>query len=436
VLVLILFVLTFSTTDRYIVSILVDDLKRDLSLSDRQLGWILGPSFTIVYSLAVLPLARWADRGVRRNIIALGLFAWSFFTATTAAVTSFAQLFLARMAVGIGEASASPASQSLISDLVPPERRARGISVISIGGVTGLALGMAGGGWISEHYGWRWAFAAAGLPGIALAVLFRFTVREPVRTGGRATPAEASHWWDDTRSLFALSSFGWIVAAHIVAMFFSAGKNSWEPAFLIRVYEMGTAAAGTWYLLITPLPAMFGIYLGGWLSDRWSRSDPRARLWVPLLSQLLSIPPLYLFFVWPREDVIALPLVGVELPVSFLFSALGSVIGAGYTAPLLATAQDLAPPRLRALAAAVMSLTAAALGSAFGPIAVAELSTLFAASSGDLAVRWALVAILIVPAIGALVCALGTRSLARDLAHARQRAEVRSVVAAAAPSAG
>lgn len=419
VLVLILLVLTFSTTDRFIVSILADDLKRDLALSDRQLGWILGPSFTIVYSLAVLPLARLSDRSVRRSIIAAGLFAWSLCTAATAFVSSFAQLFLARMAVGIGEASASPASQSLISDLVPPERRARGISVVSIGGVTGLALGMAGGGWVSEHFGWRWAFAAAGVPGLALALLFRLTVREPARSGARAEQGESGHWWNDTRSLFAVSSFGWLVAAHAVAMFFSTGKNAWEPAFLRRVYEMGPAAAGAWYFLITPLPAMFGIYLGGWLCDRWSRSDPRARMWVPLLSQLLSIPPLYLFFVWPREDVVALPMIGAEIPVSFFFSALGSVIGAGYTAPMLSTAQELAPPRRRALAAAVMSLTGAALGAAFGPMAVAELSTLFEPTAGAEAVRWALVATLVVPAAGAIVCALGARSLARDLARAR-----------------
>jgi MFS family permease len=421
VLVLILFVLTFSTTDRFIVSILVDDLKRDLGLSDRQLGWILGPSFTVVYSLSVLPLARLADRSVRRSIIAAGLFAWSLFTALTGFVNSFAQLFLARMAVGIGEASASPASQSLISDLVPPERRARGISVVSIGGVTGLALGMAGGGWVAEHYGWRWAFIAAGVPGLALGVLFRLTVREPARSGARAVPGEAGHWWSDTRALFAQSSFGWLVAAHIVATFFSTAKNSWEPAFLRRVYEMGPAAAGTWYFLITPLPAMFGIYLGGWLCDRWSRVDPRARMWVPLLSQLLSIPPLYLFFVWPHDDVVLLPRIGVELPIAFIFSAIGSVIGAAYTAPMLATAQELAPPRMRALSAAVMSLSGAALGAAFGPMAVAELSTYFAPTHGNEAVRWALVATLVVPVLGAIVCALGARSLAGDLERVRAR---------------
>src|SRR5262245_6640069 len=155
VLLLIAVVMLFSTVDRYVVSILAEDMKRDLGLDDRQLGWILGPSFTIVYSIAILPLARWADLGVRRNIVVLGLAVWSLFTTLTAWVQGFARLFLMRMGVGIGEASASPALHSLVSDTVPPEQRGRGLSWISIGAVLGLAVGTAGGGWINEFWGWR-----------------------------------------------------------------------------------------------------------------------------------------------------------------------------------------------------------------------------------------------------------------------------------------
>lgn len=427
---LILLVMTFSTVDRFVVSILADDLKRDLGLTDRQLGWILGPSFTLVYSAAVLPIARLADRGTRRTIIAAGLFAWSLFTAATAGVQSFAQLFVMRMAVGIGEAAAGPASQSLISDSVPPERRARGLSVISIGAVAGLALGMAGGGWVSEAWGWRTAFVLAGLPGIGLAVLFRWTVREPERRASRGSAiaaAGASSWLEDCRYLFSLPTFRWMILAHACALFFSIGKNSWEPSFLRRVYELGPAAAGTWYFLITPLPGALGIFLGGWLSDRWSERDPRARMWVPALSQLACIPFLYAFLVWPADHTLALPLGLPALPVSFLFSAVGSVIGAAYSAPYLSTVQDLAPLRMRATAAAVLSLSGAALGSALGPLAVAELNLYFAASYGDEAVRWALVAILVVPVLCAAGSVRAARTLEADLAatHAEAAGGVR-----------
>ena len=122
---MIVVVMMLNTIDRNIISILLDDVKADLALSDQQMGWILGPSFTLVYAISVLPLARWADQGVRRNIIALGLGAWSLFTIATGWVQGFVQLFVMRMGVGIGEASASPAIQSLVSDTVPPEQRSR-----------------------------------------------------------------------------------------------------------------------------------------------------------------------------------------------------------------------------------------------------------------------------------------------------------------------
>jgi MFS family permease len=362
---------------------------------------------------------------VRRTIIAAGLFAWSLFTAAHAWAQSFVQLFVLRMAVGIGEASAGPASQSLISDSVPPENRARGLSVISIGAVAGLALGMAGGGWASEYFGWRAAFVIAGVPGLALAILFRFTVREPARGASERRAHEAggsSGWLSDSRHLLSLPAFRWLLIAHACAIFFSIGKNSWEPTFLRRVYDMGPAAAGTWYFLITPLPSALGIFLGGWLSDRWGRRDVRARMWVPALTQLACIAPNWAFFVWPAGHVIALPAGLPDFPIAFAWSIVGSLIGGAYTAPMLSTAQDLAPPRMRATAAAILSLSAAATGSAFGPLVVGELNVLFAPQHGDEAVRWALVAILVVPALTTLFSLIGARRLGADLAQARAEA--------------
>jgi MFS family permease len=425
VIALILLVMLFNTVDRYIVSILLEDIKVDLELDDRQLGWILGPSFAIVYGLAVLPLARWSDRGVRRSIIAGGLFVWSLFTTATGAAQSFVQLFALRMGVGIGEAAASPASQSLISDLVPPERRGRGLSVISIGAVLGLAVGMAGGGWVSEIWGWRTAFVAAGVPGLVLALWFRVSVREPRRGASERRVAAGeggSGWLDDCRYLLSLPSFRWLVVAHAIALFFSIGKNMWEPTFIRRVYDMGSGAAGTWYFLTSPLPSALGIFLGATLSDRWIRHDPRGRIWVPVIGQLACLPFLFAFLVWPEDHRIGLPGGLPALPVAFLWSIAGSILGAMYSAPYLSAVQELAKLRMRATAAAVFSISGSAIGSGLGPLVVGDLNERLAVTYGDQAVRWALVWLLLSLVACAVTTLLAARSFPDDLERSREDA--------------
>jgi MFS family permease len=417
---LIVAVMMLSTVDRYIVSILLDDIKSDLHLSDRQLGWILGPSFTIIYALSVFPLARWADRGVRRNIIALGLAVWSLFTLLTAFTHSFLQLFVMRMGVGIGEASASPASQSLISDTVPTAQRARGLSMLSLGGVLGLAVGMAGGGWINELWGWRAAFLIAGAPGVLVALVFRLTVREPRRgaiEGRDAAGEQAGSWLSDCRYLLSLPSMRWLLIANAFAMLYTTGKGAWEPTFIRRVYEMGSGAAGTWYFLTTPLPSLFGIFLGGWLCDRWSRRDVRAHLWVPAISTLGASPFMIAFLLWPADHQIVLPLVGQTMPVAFLFSVVGSILGALYSAPFLATVQGLARLRMRASAAALFSLTGSGIGSGLGPLIVGDLNVRFLDRYGEGGIRWALAWLTVAFVLTGLTSLWCARHLPRDLAR-------------------
>jgi len=174
-------VYTFNFIDRQLLVILQEPIKADLGLSDTQLGLLTGFAFAVFYVVCGIPIARWADKSVRRSIIALSLAVWSFMTAVSGFTQNFFQLLLARMGVGVGEAGGSPPAHSMISDIFKPKFRATALSVYSVGIYIGILFGFMLGGWIAEFFGWRRAFLVVGLPGILLALVVRFSVQEPIR---------------------------------------------------------------------------------------------------------------------------------------------------------------------------------------------------------------------------------------------------------------
>lgn len=406
----------FNNVDRTVLSILVEPIKKDFDMSDTQMGAAMGLAFTIVYTLTALPVARWADFGVRRSIVAGALLIWTGFTAVTALVQNFTQLFLARMGVGIGEAGGIAPSLSLLSDYLPPERRGRGLSVVSMGAVTGMGLGMVVGGWINEVWGWRWAFVAAGVPGMALAGVVRLTVREPARGGSeKGVPLLGRDSLSRVfKHMLGMPTYVCIVVANAFAIFAVMGRNLWEPSFIIRSYEMGTADAGLWYFLTSPMPSMLGIYLGGMFADRFAVRDHRWYMWVPAIGQAISIPLLCAFLLWPASDRVSLPFGLPEIPVAFLFSVVGSVFSTFFTAPFLATIQSLAMLRMRAMAAAMSSTVSSFVGMCAGPLLVGVLSDGFEVRFGQEALRYSLLVPTIAP-IGSIVfCLLGARTIRSD----------------------
>ncbi|MCE2391231.1 MAG: MFS transporter [Proteobacteria bacterium] len=415
-----LLVMVFNNLDRTILGILVEPIKRDLSMSDTQMGAAMGVAFTLVYSLLALPVARWADHGVRRSIVAIGLLCWSGFTAATAMVQSFTQLFLMRMGVGIGESAGTAPTLSLLSDYVPPRQRGRGLSVVSLGAITGMGLGMMIGGLINEVWGWRAAFVVAGLPGMGLALLLRLTVAEPPRGASETgRSAESGTTWEAVRYLFGTPTYRFILIANSFSLFAAMGRNLWEPSFIIRIYDMGTFWAGSWYFLTSPLPSMLGIFLGGYFADRLAPRDQRWYLWVAAIGQAISVPILLAFLLWPETHRVSL--IFFDVPFAFVLSFVGSVFGSWFTAPFLATIQGIAKLRMRAFAAAISTLVTSFVGLLAGPLLVGMLSDAFAARFAEEALRYSLLVPTAAPLLSALVCLIGASSVPRDLARAREQ---------------
>jgi MFS family permease len=409
-------VMVFNTVDRTVLSILVEPIKAEFGMSDTEMGAAMGLAFTIVYTLTALPVARWADFTVRRSIVAGALLIWSGFTLATSLVQNFTQLFLARMGVGIGEAGGTAPSVSLLSDYVPPERRGRSLSVVSMGAVTGMGLGMVVGGWINEEWGWRWAFVAAGLPGVVLAAVVRLTVREPARGGseGRSRSLEGDSVRGVVKYILGLPTYVYILCANACALFAAMGRNLWEPSFIIRIYDMGTADAGAWYFVTSPLPSMLGIYLGGMFADRFGARDRRWYMWVPAIGQIISVPILCAFLLWPAGDRVALPFGLPAIPVAFLFSIVGSIFGSFFTAPFIATIQSLAKLRMRAMAAAMSSTVSSFVGMCAGPLLVGVLSDVFEVRFGREALRYSLLVPTLAPLGSVVFCLLAARSIRAD----------------------
>jgi MFS family permease len=379
------------------------------------MGLLMGLAFTVVHVVAGLPIARLADRASRSAIIALGLVGWSTMTALCGMAQNFGQLLAARMGVGIGEAAGSPPSHSLISDLLPPEQRARGLSLITIGATLGAGLGLIAGGWISDRWGWRTAFLSLGLPGIALAVLVWTTLREPPRghSEGRSAEAASDSWQAVLRYLLRTPSYLWMIAGMSAASVYGLSKSLWEPTFLREVYGMGAAVAGTSYFMIGSVPTLVGITAGAWLTDRLAQRDERWYLWMPALTNTLGVPLSLCFLLWPETHRIA------GLPLAFVFGVLGSAVFGASTPGIMALGQSLARPHMRAFSAALWSMVFTLIGQSLGPFLVGDISTRLHSSQGIGAIRWALAAVALAPLLGALLQLLGTRTLREDLARAR-----------------
>ena len=402
---LLLVVYVFNFVDRQILNILAEAIRVDLGLSDTALGFLGGIAFAVFYTFAGIPIARWADRGSRRSIIALGLLVWSGMTALSGLARNFAELALARVGVGLGEAACSPPAHSLLSDYYPPERRGTAFSIYALGIPIGSAIGTFAGGWIKEMFDWRTAFFVVGLPGILLAAVVRLTLREPKRP---ARPAGASATRDTTaavlRYMQRLASFRHLSLAAALHAFYGYGAAFFLPVFMIRVHGFSEGELSTWLALIALLAGGLGTFLGGYLCDRLAPRDRRYYVWVPAISTAIGIPfaaALYL----EQDRYVAL---GYAVPAALL--------GGMYLGPTFAVSQGLARPHMRALVSAILLFVINLVGLGLGPQVVGVVSDLLKPELGVESVRYALLIVVVTGAAwSTLHYALAARTLRADL---------------------
>ena len=364
----------FSIADRIIIALLVDPIKADLGLSDTDIGIMMGLAFAIFYALMGLPIGRLADRYSRRSIIAAGIFLWSLMTATCGLARNFWELFLARVGVGVGEATLSPAAYSMIADSFPREKLGRAISIYQSGAFFGVGLALIFGG-IAIRFAagadsvdlplvgtvapWQMAFIAIGLPGILVAALM-FAVKEPARHGiGTAKEDEIS-----LKQGLDFAFRRWrVYIAHFCGFALLAlpmtTMATWIPTYFMRVVGFAPAETGLKLGLIVVIFSPLGAIGGGWLADHLLRKGYQdATLRVAVLAAII-MTPLSLLATSVKDPTLALM---IACPFAF-----GSAISMGMAAAAL---QLVTPNRLRGQISATWMLFLNIITAGLGPTAV------------------------------------------------------------------
>jgi predicted MFS family arabinose efflux permease len=369
---------TVNFLDRQVITTIGEAIKTDLKLTDTQMGALGGIFFAFVYTVLGIPIARVADKANRPWVMTVSLGLWSGFTVLSAYARNYAILAVARAGVGIGEAGCSPTAHSLLADYFPQEKRATALAIYSMGISIGTLLGMAIGGIVAEHYGWRAAFLVAGLPGLLFAVIAILTLREPrnqLAKDVRAAQDSASHIplsmvfsALEQRPTFWLFALGGALIA-----FVSYAHGQFFTPFLLRNHTPElTALAGHFGMAPAPgkpplgfvslalglgagVGGAFGSWLGGVLADKLGAKDIRNYAIFPFAASLVSLPLLW-FAVGSSNMALALPiLLLTNIPVG------------AWWGPVYGGVQTMVPPAMRALSAAVLLFVINMIGLGGGP---------------------------------------------------------------------
>jgi MFS family permease len=391
--------------DRTIFNVLIEPIKKEFVLSDTTMGLLAGFGFVLFYSLLGIPIARIADRLNRRNIVAIAFAFWSAMTALCGMASSVMTLALARIGVGVGESAGSPASQSIVADLFNKDERPRALGVYAIGTYLGIFLGYFIGGYVNQHYGWRMAFFSAGLPGIALAAVLWLTISEPKR-GAMAETFAPEPIGATLRFLASQRSFVIVLIGFCLTTFTNYASAVWIPPFLARVHHLSSAEIGTYAGTFKGLSGMAGTLVGGLVVAEISRRDDRWKLWAPAIASGLAGPVFAICMLTPDFTTMVTALAATSFLVGF------------HLGPIFAIAQTVARPSMRALASAIIALTATCFGQGVGPLVVGMINDALKNDYGADAVRYSLLSAGVTTMLGALLFVYAARTIRDDIKRA------------------
>jgi predicted MFS family arabinose efflux permease len=381
-LMVLLVILAFMYKDRLALGIVLEDIKVDLALSDTQLGVLSGIAFAAFYAVMGIPLARWADRGNRVTIITITTALWSAAMALSGVAATYLQLVLIRIGVAVGEAGCIPPAHSLIADSFTRAERPRAVARYMLGWPLSLVIGYFLAGWLNQHYGWRMTFVLLGMPGLLLASLAWFTLREPRLGKSMVDPAAPSPTEPSLKevwvTLWTNTTFRHLLLCLSVAYFFGNGILQWQPAFFVRSYGLETGELGSWFALIWGVGSFLGTYWGGEVASR------RAAHNEPL--QLKATALLYCGCGVVSAGIYLSP----NSYIAFALMGLSVVTISTMTGPLYATIQTIVPEGMRAMSIAIIYFFANLIGTGLGPLAAGALSDAFRPWAAEESLRYAL----------------------------------------------
>ena len=417
VLILLTIVYGFNFIDRQIVGILAPFIQEDLSLTNTELGLLIGLAFAVFYTTVAIPIAWLADRYNRVNILSIALATWSGFTALTGLATNFVQIGLARMGVGIGEAGGSPPSHSIISDMYPKEERASALGVyamgIPIGVMAAYFVTAALIGTSSDDVNWREIFVFLGVSGILLAIIVKLVIREPVRGAMEFNDQREiikPPFVESLKTLLRIPAWWAMCFGIAFGSFVSYSKSAFHTKYLVTLdpsFDFQTLVIILGF--INGITYAGGAFFGARLADKWGKRDIRAYGWLPAISITLCLPIGIAAWWSPTVEM------------NLIFTSFFLIFMGIYLGPSFAIAQTLAPIHMRAMSTALFFFILNMIGLGLGPSISGWMIDLFNANYGNVeSIRYAMsvTSLMFIPSIISFL--IVARKLPKDWADAEK----------------